>query len=346
MDRNNYGDILSYRPIIKVPTVNNSNYDSTYNENELTTIEYTYYDENKNYTQIISDICSYQPNYVYSDLLDVINNIKDYLKHIEIEYSNKIVANTTVDKYINKIKDGEISSYNDIEEVLKDKNSNSIVEVYLELNKELNYLEKIKETFLEINYSNKNISLKECEDKDSLILKKVKEYEGENTEKINYLSLNIDTKTNMVLQGFIEGVNIYSQDLFYLIPMDREHNAPNDETVKNGLNKVFEDLTEYNIKDLRKLEIIKNKGNISNILKHINNSKVDLMELLDASEYLSDDSNDYAMYVDNVYNRKVAEIDDMISDLFKETSLLTMYKDDYISTITQKEYLRKVFLKF
>lgn len=347
MDKN-YGDILSYRPNVNY---SKDELNKTYinKEDDYNTVPYHKEMENiqkRKSTQVVNDIKEYLPSYIYSDIEDVASNISDYMKSIEEKYGTIKINDVSVSNYISKINSNEIKSYKDIEDIMNSKTINSHVEVYMELNSELEYLNMIKEVFLDINYNDNEISLYDSDVVDNLTMSKIQEYEGSESEKINYFNLSVDAKINMVLQGYVESVNMYSQNLYYLLPMNRQNIAPNDEEVIKGLSTTFDDLSKYNKADLSKLNKVKRKNNLSNILKHINNSKVELNILSDAVSKLSSDSNDYSTYVDNVYLNKANEIKVMVTDLFKEVSLLCSYKDDYLDTLIQKEYLRKVFLEF
>lgn len=340
----NYEDILSYRPDIKYTKESSINYKSS----EYNIDPTKEYDDNFNvinHSQVIKDLLKYPPSDIYADILDVVSNIKDYLYNIESEFSSRKVNDTTMGKYFAQIKSKEIV-VEEQEEIINDKYQNSVLEVYSELNSELENLQGVKDTFTKINYFDEDITLEKSSEIDNSFIKKIKEYEGAKANKINYFNLSLDSKINMLLQGYVEAIHIYTQDMYYLLFMDRKHKAPNNEIVEKGLSETFKDLSSYNLSDLKKLTNIKKNSNVEKILKHINNAKVDGNILLDTKDELSFHDEDFAMYVDNVFDRKVKEIDQMILDLFKEISLQCSYKDDYLDTLIKKEYLRKVFLEF
>lgn len=342
-------DILSYRPSIKYQKENKRITPDLNSDigNSNTTNEYITNENSLTYNSVIlQDIKENFPSNIYLDIEDVINNIKDYISNIENEANNKKQNQIKVNEYLSRIKNKEITSYKDIPEVIKDENQNSTIEVYSELSSELEYLEEIKKVFLAINYLVEEADVSKLESIDNITFTKLLEYENNKDGHVNYFNLSIDTKVNMLLKGYIEAVHMYTQNLYYLIYMDRKHEAKNDPKIKKGLEETFKDLSKYNLLDLSKLTKAKNNGNISKILKHINNTKVNACYMLDAMYELGANPDDYAIYVENVFLKKSKEIDNMIIDLFKEISLLSSYRDDYLDTLTQKEYLRKIFLKF
>lgn len=340
-------DILSYRPSIKYKKESKKlRPDLNADTNSITNDYITSENSLKYNSVVLQDIKENFPSSIYSDIEDVINNIKDYISSIENEANNKKQNQIKVNEYLSRIKNKEITSYKDIPEVINDKNQNSTIEVYSELNSELESLEEIKKTFLITNYLVEEADISNLESIDNTTFSKLTEYENNKNGHINYFNLSIDTKVNMLLRGYIETIHMYTQNLYYLIPMDRKHEARNDPKIKKGLEEAFKDLSKYNLIDLSKLTKAKKNRNISKILKHINNTKVNACYMIDAMYELEANPDDYAIYIENVFLKKSKEIDNMVLDLFKEISLLSSYKDDYLDTLIQKEYLRKIFLKF
>lgn len=327
---NKYADILSYRPDIK-----------TVKEKVKVSIN-----NNVDTYDVIDDFLDNMPTNNLIKIDNVLEKAALGMKNLHELYFETKYSDTTFAKYVDYVNNNNLGSVNEIYHLaIDDIDSGIELEMYKKINDEYNDVSNFSKMYRIINYGNDDISIKEAENVDISTIESINEYHNKNSEKINYASMNFESKLNKIVELKIELSSLYINTLVSTpLAVNTESIQYDKENIKEISKVLFDDINkEY--KDMSKeYDLINSYENFSSLYKFICSKLVQYYEYLDYTESLFKNASDLMVIeIEKLINKKAEEIDFYIIELYKLVAKGSIYIDKFSEVLTKKNEIKMYY---
>ena len=327
MSENKYGEILSYRPNIRQA------------QNKTSVSVSSYVDENN----ILNDYYDNVPSNNLVRFSNVLQQSREILKKLEETFIETRYNNYTFSQYCGFVNDGKESSVNEIyNSASNDIESDIVVETYKRLNDESVQVSDFVNMYKKINYGNDDISIKEAQTVDISSMDNVHNYSTNDFKKINYASLNFESKLNKIVELRLELSSIYINTLGSTALASHTEKIDNYETeLKLGAKLLFEEINdEYKVVS-REFDKINSLDTFSIVYEHICISLSEYYEMLSINKALFE--NPVSLTCTEIgkhLDKKADEIDYYLIELYKMVAKCSIYIDKYSEVLRKKDEIK------
>lgn len=326
---NKYGEILSYRPYINYHK-EKSNYFSSNNETNIAIVDYIDNIPSNNVIKMNNIIFSAQ---------GIMNNLKNTF--IEEKYMG-----FTFLQYVDLISDNKNNSSDNIyNNAIDDIKSNIVIEVYKQLNDEIESIYNFNKLYKKINFGNDEINLEEVIELCNDNVKTISSLVNTNPEKINFASMNYESKLNKLVEIKLELSDVYINNLNSIAISDiSQDDVISNKDVKIGMNLLFNDINNKYKDLLNKFEVSNSYENFSKLYSNISLKLTDLYEMLSLKKSLFENAgNEFCTDIENYIIEKGDEIDADISNMYKGTAGSSIIENNFLDILNRKDIIKKAY---
>lgn len=329
-------DVIAYRPNLD------------YNKDVKIQLDGKYYQESNpvEYTQSVISFINTKP----SDTLDIFNQAldkaKSYLSKIYDDFKASLDDFMSFDSFVKSLSEGN-SDYvaNYIKEHSNDVNSETGIEIFKYISDAVSEVSNIKAIYNKILYGDYDIEQSEALSRDEVYNKKFIEYENsKDYTSINYAALKVDTLFNKSVQGYANVMDSYIDNLYSVYNKEPyAESVSGDEKLGSVISTMFNNATYTNDGDNKKLATYTNRDILPSIIYSIVENRKDFLNMINVKSVL--ENTDFQNY--DIINKNIEKINttinDSIIDFNKAIISSSMYRDDILDSINEKDYLRNIY---